>query len=90
MRPQAGGIFDKSGARRTRRHPTAGALPETSTESAAFEISTAACEIAPTAVETRSEFRYRIEAAAPQQTRAVVSRAAQPAIETRSEFRYRS
>jgi hypothetical protein len=27
-------------------------------------------EAAPTAVETRSEFRYKIEAAAPQQTRA--------------------
>jgi hypothetical protein len=33
---------------------------------AAFENSTAACEAMPTAVETRSEFRYRIEAAAPQ------------------------
>ena len=29
MRPQAGGIFDMSGARRTRRHPRAGALPGT-------------------------------------------------------------
>jgi hypothetical protein len=29
MRPQAGGCFDKSGARRTRRHPRAGALPGT-------------------------------------------------------------
>jgi len=29
MRPQAGGIFDMSGAGRTRRHPRAGALPGT-------------------------------------------------------------
>jgi hypothetical protein len=40
-----------------------------SSESAAFEISTAAREATPTAVETRSEFRYRIEAAAPRQIR---------------------
>jgi hypothetical protein len=37
-----------------------------SMESAAFENSITAREAAPTAVETRSEFRYRFEAAAPQ------------------------
>jgi hypothetical protein len=31
------------------------------TESAAFENSTASCDVAPTAVETRSQFRYKIE-----------------------------
>jgi hypothetical protein len=38
------------------------------TESAAFENSTTSREATPTAVETRSEFRYRIEAVAPQLT----------------------
>jgi hypothetical protein len=37
-----------------------------STESAAFENSTTVREAASTVVETRSEFRYKIDAAAPQ------------------------
>jgi hypothetical protein len=41
-------------------------MSPTSTKRAAIENSTAACETAPNAVETRSEFRYRIEAASPQ------------------------
>jgi hypothetical protein len=36
-----------------------------STKNAAFENSTTSREAAPTAVETRSEFRYRIEASHP-------------------------
>jgi hypothetical protein len=68
LRPQAGGCFDKSGARRTRQRPRRARSPGPCTKSAAFENSTASCEFASTAVETRSEFRYKFEAAAPQQT----------------------
>jgi hypothetical protein len=41
-------------------------MSPTCTKSPAFEISTASREATPNAVETRSEFRYKIQAAAPQ------------------------
>jgi mRNA-degrading endonuclease toxin of MazEF toxin-antitoxin module len=50
------------------RHPDSpgNSMSPPSTENTAFENSTTSREATPTAVETRSEFRYRIEAAAPQ------------------------
>jgi hypothetical protein len=64
------------------RHPDSpgNRMSPPSTDGAVFEIPTTSREAAPTAVETRSEFRYRFEAAAPQKIGAAAprSRGARP------------
>ena len=70
MWPQAGGIFDMSGARRTRRRPRAGGLPKTMHGKPSILKSPASREATQPVIETRSEFRNRIDTALPHQTRA--------------------